>query len=148
MRWLVFCCFIDFARGQFGSFGGARQVPEDPDFVRTDLPRNRRFKYGLSGRTNPIYKKREYFFIWTGFQLKIFKNYLKSDFKLDKYNLNLCFITIFRVNTSSGNSSTEKQKFQKITNVNLFFVNLYILINCKFFNCRDLRYLHIFTYAR
>ena len=41
---------------QFSSFGssfGKRPMPEDPDFIRNDLPKNRRFKYGLSGATNP-----------------------------------------------------------------------------------------------
>ena len=61
MKWFLFYLLADFVQGQFGSFGGGgREVPEDPGVVRTDLPRNRRFKFGLSGRTNPIYKKRKH----------------------------------------------------------------------------------------
>lgn len=45
----------------FGSFGqsGSRPMPEDPGYVRNDLPKHRRFPLGLSGRTNPRLKKRK-----------------------------------------------------------------------------------------
>ena len=48
---------------QFGNFGSSatRPRPEDPGQVRDDLPKNRRFPYGLSGRTNPKHVKRKNF---------------------------------------------------------------------------------------
>jgi len=51
------------AFGRSGSSISFRPDPGDPEVVRYDLPKNRRFPFGLAGSSNPKSKKRKCIFL-------------------------------------------------------------------------------------